>query len=66
LEPASLDLGEIVEFISHDPPAAARKLGREILLAAKRFLHQSRRGKLVPVLLVEFPITARSSLVCIE
>jgi toxin ParE1/3/4 len=50
LEPASLDLIEIIEFISHDRPTAARKLGREILTAATRFSRNPRRGKLVPEL----------------
>jgi toxin ParE1/3/4 len=50
LEPASLDLIEIVEFVSRDRPAAARRLGREILLAGKRLSRQPRRGKLVPEL----------------
>lgn len=50
MEPASLDLIEIVEFVSRDRPAAARKLGREILLAGKRLNRQLRWGKLVPEL----------------
>jgi toxin ParE1/3/4 len=50
LEPASLDLIEIIEFVSHDRPTAARKLGREILLAAKHISRHPRQGKLVPEL----------------
>jgi plasmid stabilization system protein ParE len=50
-EPASLDLIEIVEFIHHDRPTAARKLGQAILLAASRLNRQPRRGKIVPELL---------------
>lgn len=48
MEPASLDLIEIVEYISRDRPEAARKLGSEILLAGKRLSRNPRRGKLVP------------------
>ena len=48
MEPASLDLIEIVEYISRDRPDAARKIGRDILLAAKRLNRSPRRGKLVP------------------
>jgi toxin ParE1/3/4 len=47
-EPASLDLVEIIEFVSRDRPSAARKLGREILTAAKGLSGQPRRGKPVP------------------
>jgi toxin ParE1/3/4 len=50
LEPASLDLIEIIEFIHRDRPAAARKMGRDILLAAARLSRQPRRGTLVPEL----------------
>lgn len=50
LEPASQDLIEIMEFIWRDRPAAARKLGRAILLAGRRLSNQPRRGKLVPEL----------------
>ena len=50
LEPASLDLVEIIEYISRDRPDAARKLGRDILLTAKRLGRSPRRGKLVPEL----------------
>ena len=50
LEPASLDLIEIVDFIRRDRPAAARKMGRDILLAAARLTRQPRRGALVPEL----------------
>jgi toxin ParE1/3/4 len=50
LEPASLDLIEIIEFIHHDRPAAARKMGHDILLAAARLTRQPRRGTLVPEL----------------
>jgi toxin ParE1/3/4 len=50
LEPASLDLIEIIEFIRRDRPAAARKMGRDILLAAARLSRQPRRGTLVPEL----------------
>jgi toxin ParE1/3/4 len=50
LEPASLDLIEIIEFVSRDRPAAARTLGREILQAGKRLGRNPRRGRLVPEL----------------
>jgi toxin ParE1/3/4 len=50
LEPASLDLIEIIEFISRDRPTAARKLGREILVAGKRISRHPRLGQLVPEL----------------
>lgn len=48
MEPASLDLIELVEYISRDRPDAARKIGRDILLAGKRLSRNPRRGKLVP------------------
>jgi toxin ParE1/3/4 len=41
---------EIVEYISHERPEAARKVGRDILLAGKRLNRSPRRGKLVPEL----------------
>ena len=41
---------EIVEYISRDRPEAARKVGRDILLAGKRLNRSPRRGKLVPEL----------------
>lgn len=50
LEPASLDLIEIVEFIRIDRPVAARNVGREILLAASRLRAHPRVGKIVPEL----------------
>ncbi len=50
LEPASLDLIEIAEFIWRDRPAAATRMGRDILLAAERLTRQPRSGKLVPEL----------------
>ena len=50
-EPASLDLIEIVEFVQHDRPTAARKLGQTLLLEASRLNRHPRRGKIVPELL---------------
>lgn len=50
LEPASLDLIEIIEFIGSDRPLAARKLGREILHAASGLRAHPRVGKIVPEL----------------
>ena len=38
---------EIIEYISRDRPEAARKIGSEILLAAKRLSRNPRRGKVV-------------------
>ena len=49
--PASLDLLEIIEFIRQDRPAAARKMGRTILLEASRLSRHPRVGKIVPELL---------------
>jgi plasmid stabilization system protein ParE len=48
---ASLDLIEIVEFARNDRPLAARRLGREILLAASRLSRNPRQGKIVAELL---------------
>ncbi len=45
---ASLDLIEIIEFIQLDRPAAAREIGRAILLAASHLRHNPRQGKVVP------------------
>jgi toxin ParE1/3/4 len=50
LEPASLDLIELVEFVNKDRPTAARKLGREILRAAARLSEHPRSGRIVPEL----------------
>ena len=50
MEPASLDLIEIIEYISRDRPTAARKLGREVLVAGKRLSRYPRRGTRVPEL----------------
>jgi plasmid stabilization system protein ParE len=50
-EPASLDLFEIIEFIQLDRPAAAREVGRSILVAASHLKDSPRRGKVVPELL---------------
>lgn len=46
--PASLDLIEIIEFIQLDRPAAAREIGRAILVAASHLRNNPRRGKVVP------------------
>ena len=48
---ASLDLIENIEFTRNDRPLAARRLGREILLAAKRLSHNPRQGKILLELL---------------
>jgi toxin ParE1/3/4 len=48
--PASLDIIEIVEFIQHDRPLAARKVGKAILREASRLSRQPRRGQIVPEL----------------
>ena len=50
LEPASIDLIEVVEFVRKDRPAAARKLGRELLRAASRLSRHPQIGKIVPEL----------------
>jgi plasmid stabilization system protein ParE len=50
LEPASLDLIEIIEFIRADRPLAGRNVGREILRAASRLRAHPRVGKIVPEL----------------
>jgi plasmid stabilization system protein ParE len=41
---------EIIEYVSRDHPQAARRVGRDILLAGKRLSRSPRRGKLVPEL----------------
>jgi toxin ParE1/3/4 len=51
LEPASLDLIGIIEFIQLDRPAVAREVGRSILAAAMHLRDSPRRGKVVPELL---------------
>jgi toxin ParE1/3/4 len=51
LEPASLDLIQIVEFVLNDRPIAARRLGRKILRAGSRLALHPRSGKIVPELL---------------
>lgn len=50
LEPASLHLVEIIDYILRDRRDAARKLGRQLLIAEKRLSRNPRRGKLVPEL----------------
>ena len=50
LEPASLDLIEIVEFVRSDRPEAASRLGREILRAAARIARQPLSGRVIPEL----------------
>ena len=50
LEPASLDLIEIAEFVYRDKPTAARKLTREILSVAAQIGKQPRSGRIVPEL----------------
>lgn len=46
--PASLDLIEIIEFIQLDRPAAAREIGRAILIAASHLRQNPGQGKAVP------------------
>jgi len=50
LEPASLDLIEIVEFIKNERPEAARRLGREFLRRASYLCGHPLAGKIVPEL----------------
>ena len=49
--PAYEDLIEILEFVGVDRPAAARKLGRELLKQSKTLDRNSLRGRIVPELL---------------
>lgn len=50
LEPASLDLIEIVLFVRKDQPSAARKLAREFAQAASTLSRNPRAGRTVPEL----------------
>lgn len=50
LEPASLDLIEIVEFVRKGQPAAARRLALEFLRSAARLSKSPRAGRIVPEL----------------
>jgi plasmid stabilization system protein ParE len=55
--PAYADLFEILEFVGADRPAAARRLGRELLKQSKTLGSSALRGRMVPEL-VQQGITA--------
>jgi plasmid stabilization system protein ParE len=46
--PAYADLFEILEFVGAGRPAAARRLGRELLSQSKALKNNALRGRMVP------------------
>jgi len=60
---AYADLFEIMEFVAADRPAAARRLGQDLLKQSKTLGRSALRGRMVPELLQQGITTYREILV---